>query len=97
MTKQPLVIRHTEIVVALYLRVAMRTHFRQARLDDKGIDFRLGSGTKPMTRFFPWNEIVAVMHRHLPMHSCVAAGMSPSDIASLMDGATAGLNRDCRT
>jgi len=60
------------LLAAQMFRVAMRTHFRQARLDEKGVDFRLGSRKKPITQYFAWNEIAAVMHRHLPMNQCYA-------------------------
>lgn len=40
-----------------------RMAFYWARLDERGVDFRLGTRRHPDTCFFPWGEISAVRHK----------------------------------
>jgi len=48
-------------------RTGVRTAHYQARLDSRGVDFRLGTKKKPITQFFGWDEIAAIMHKRQPM------------------------------
>lgn len=47
-------------------RVGLRMTYYQARLDSRGVDFRLGSRKSPQEQFFSWDEIAAVKHKRIP-------------------------------
>lgn len=44
----------------------------QARLDDRGVDFRMGSKKYPHETFFAWDQIAAVNHWRVAGSNCYA-------------------------
>jgi hypothetical protein len=53
-------------------RVGREMTFYEARLDELGVDFRLGSRKHPHVQFFAWDQIAAVRHKRTPMNEYYA-------------------------
>ena len=51
--------------VGMY-RTGLQMTYYEARLDARGVDFRLGSRKEPYVQFFSWDQIAAVKHERMP-------------------------------
>jgi len=47
-------------------RAGLQMSYYEARLDGRGVDFRLGSRKEPYVQFFSWDQIAAVKHKRMP-------------------------------
>jgi hypothetical protein len=50
----------------IILRAGVQMTYYEARLDGRGVDFRLGSRKEPYVQFFSWDQIAAVKHERMP-------------------------------
>jgi hypothetical protein len=46
-------------------RTGLEMTFYEARLDGRGVDFRLGSRKQPCVEFFSWDQVAAVKHKRV--------------------------------
>jgi len=46
-------------------QIGFQLAFAQARMDPRGVAFRLGTRRKPVERFFPWAQTAAVWHKRV--------------------------------
>jgi hypothetical protein len=57
--------------LSLWVQGLKMAHY-QARLDDRGVDFRMGTKKYPHETFFAWDQIAAVRHWRVAGSNCYA-------------------------